>query len=126
MFEEGSADARDGRPGNYDGRFCIPIPREGKDGANCFVKSRLWVQGFTDRVPFTKSSDMMQIEDMSEDAMPEVRDEKHTMCPSLRFQQVGMQAIESMVRGATEGISSSTELSGNALNIMIVDFSADA
>ena len=130
MFDDCSADARDERPGNYDGRFCIPVVKDGssdvKTPSSCFTKSRLWVQGFTDRVPFVKPADMIQVEDMSEDAMPTVTDEKHTLCPSIRFQQVGAAAIEVMIRGATEGIQASTELSGNPINIMIVDFSSDA
>eukprot|EP00959_Pyramimonas_sp_CCMP1952_P230089 4810456-Pyramimonas_sp.AAC.1 len=126
VFADGTADARDERPANYDGRFCVPIVREGTEGASCFLKSRLWNQGFTDRVPFVKPSDMMQIEDMSEDAMPAVSDEKHTICPSIRFQQVGPPAIEAMIRGAADGIHTSNELNGDPMNIMIVDLSADA
>ena len=94
VFEDTSSDARDERPANYDGRFCIPMRKAGsKENKNCFTKSKLWAKGTTDIVAFTKSADMVLIEDMDEDAMPTATDDKHTVAPSIRFQQVGAGAV---------------------------------
>ena len=73
------ADARDGRPCTYPGRLLLHPTGKDKLWAN----SQLVKTGRTADAEMPHSRDMLQVEDVSEDALPS------TVQGAMKYQQVG-------------------------------------
>ena len=80
------ADARDGRPCTYPGRLLLHPTGKDKLWAN----SQLVKTGRTADAEMPHSRDMLQVEDVSEDALPSTVDDDNAVVQgAMKYQQVG-------------------------------------
>lgn len=113
---EGKADSRDGRSLLYDGRLLLAM---GVNAHDHFLKDTPIFNGLVQPAKMLKSTKMIQVEDISDNALPQSTNSRETISAAERAAQVGEDAWAKML----DGVATNLNFSGRgALLILEMNF----